>query len=299
MVIADTPPIIPNRYHFVFGLRPRAEAFHLVHYLCLASCLEVNRPEAIYFHYGCEPYGRYWDLIRDRLTLVPIEPVPLVASHRYRERAVSRYRYAHHADFIRLERVVEHGGIYADIDTIFVHPAPEALRRQPFVLGREDDIYDPDTRAAGPSLCNAVIMAQPGAEFGRRWLAAMAGAFDGSWSRHSTLLPYRLSQEHPDLIHVEPSRTFYKHMWTRDGLHSLLEGCDPDTEGVVSMHLWAHLWWDWRRRDFSRFHAGQLTEEYIRSTDTTYTLAARPFLPAPKPARRGPLGALRRVWMRQ
>jgi hypothetical protein len=135
-------------------------------------------------------------------------------------------------------------------------------------------------------------MSRPGAEFGRRWQAAMAGAFDGSWSAHSTGLPYRLSQAHPALIHVEPSRTFYRHMWTRDGLRTLLEGRDPDTDGVVSMHLWAHLWWDWRRRDFSTFHAGRLTEDFIRRVDTTYTLAARPFLPPP-PTRRWPgLGAL-------
>ena len=34
---------IPNVYHFVFGLRPQTEPFHLMFYLCLASCLAVNR----------------------------------------------------------------------------------------------------------------------------------------------------------------------------------------------------------------------------------------------------------------
>ena len=107
----------------------------------------------------------------------------------------------------------------------------------------------------------------------------MDKAFDGAWSSHSTLLPQQLSEQYPNLIHIEPSRTFYKHMWTREGIHTLLKGYDPDYSGMVSMHLWSHLWWSKRRRDFSAFHAGLLDEEYIRNVDTTYNMVARKYLP--------------------
>lgn len=70
----------------------------------------------------------------------------------------------------------------------------------------------------------------------------MPAHFDGSWSHHSTLLPFQLAQEHPHLVHVEPPRSFYKHMWTREGLRTLREGRDADYDGVVGMHLWSHLW---------------------------------------------------------
>lgn len=271
--------MIPNRFHFVFGLRKQVAPFHLVHYLCLASCLEVNRPETIYFHYRYEPHGRYWDLIRPRLTLVKTEPVPFLSRFRYQDRYVAKFSYAHHADFLRLEKLVEKGGIYADMDTIFVNPIPSRLFSEPFVLGREDDIVDQTTGQVRRSLCNAFIMSERGSEFGRLWSQTMEKSFDGSWSRHSTLLPQELSERHGDLIHVEPSRTFYKHMWTREGIATLLEGLDPDYSGVVSMHLWSHLWWSRWRRDFSRFHAGKLTEKYIRRVDTTYNRIARQFLP--------------------
>jgi len=69
-------------------------------------------------------------------------------------------------------------------------------------------------------------------------------------------------QEYPSLIHLEPARSFYKHMWTREGIHTLLEGYDRDYQGVLSMHLWNHLWWSKERRDFSDFHQGRLTEKY-------------------------------------
>jgi hypothetical protein len=83
---------------------------------------------------------------------------------------------------------------------------------------------------------------------------------------------------YPDLIHIEPARSFYKHMWTREGIQTLFEGCDTDFSGVYSIHLWSHLWWSKRRRDFSDFHAGLITEENIHTTPNTYNLLARRYL---------------------
>lgn len=271
---------VPNVFHFVFGLRRRPQPFHLVHYLCVASCLEVNRPDAVFLYYRHEPRGPYWRLIAPRVTSVPIHAATPASRFRYRDRHVRRYRYAHVSDFVRLEKLLEHGGVYADIDTVFVNPVPRELFGHSFVLGREADVVDQRTGRREPSLCNAFIMAEPEAEFGRLWQTRMASVFDGSWSTHSTLLPHTLMLERPESIHVEPSRTFYKHMWTPEGLRTLLEGLDPDFDGVASMHLWSHLWWARRRRDFSGFHGGLVTEDYIRDGRTTYAVAARPFLPA-------------------
>ena len=272
---------IPKQFHFVFGLRKQTEPFHLAFYLCLASCRAVNQAERIYFYFHYEPWGRYWDMARALVTPVHVPLDPVVAAFAYRDPGITRYRYAHHSDFIRLEQLLSTGGVYADIDTLFVNPFPERLWEERFVLGREADVSPGPGQPARPSLCNALIMAEPDAEFGRLWLAEMRRAFDGSWSGHSTLLPERLRERHPELIHVEPERTFYKHRFTRDGIASLLERLDPDFEGVVSMHLWSHLWWSRRRRDFSSFHAGRMTERHVAHVDTTYNVVARRYLPPP------------------
>ncbi len=271
--------MIPNRFHFVFGLQRQTPPLHLVHYLCLQSCLEVNRPDALYFYYHYEPQGRYWDLIREKLILVKIPRVPFIDRYRYRDRRVARYKYAHASDFVRLEKLVAHGGVYADMDTLFVNPIPQALYEKNFVLGHEGEIPDPLTKQLRPSVCNAFILAERDAAFGKIWLEKLQGAFDGTWSHHSTLLPCELAAQHPDLVHLEPPRTFYKHLWARKGLHSLLEGLDEDNDGVVSFHLWAHLWWSRWRRDFSDFHAGKMTEDFVQNVDTTYNVVARKFLP--------------------
>ena len=53
-------PRIPRTAHFVFGLRPQVEPFHLVHYLAIASCAAVVAPERIVVHCHELPYGFYW-----------------------------------------------------------------------------------------------------------------------------------------------------------------------------------------------------------------------------------------------
>ena len=284
--------MIPKTFHFVFGLRDKPEPFHLVFYLCLESCRQVNRPTDIFFHCHHEPYGPYWDLIRDHLTIVPVQPDAFINAYRYPQEILNQFRYAHHADVVRLDALITHGGIYADVDTIFVNPLPDELLQHPCVLGREDDVDCSRTGTRRPSLCNAVIASAPGSAFVRAWRERLYAEFDGTWSNHSGFLSYALSQELPDQIHVEPPRTFFKHGFRPQDLRVLLEGLDTDVDGVVSMHLWSHLWWDRRRTEFSRVHAGMITEDYVRTVDTTWTVVARQFLPAPNPARVAQAAAL-------
>lgn len=265
---------IPNQFHFVFGLKRQWTSFHILHYLCLESCWQVNRPDTIYFHHDHVPHGKYWDRIKDRLTLVKVSPDDFVADFEYEDRGINPYRYAHHADFIRLRQLTEYGGIYADIDTLFVNPYPKSLFEHDYVLGREDDVVDARSGESRPSICNALIMSRPQAEFGKIWLRESRDAFDGTWSNHSTLLPYRLSQRHPGLVHVEPPRSFYRYMWTVEDISALFEKCEDDWEDAYSIHLW----WSRRRKDFSRVHAGMFTEKYIRNVDTTFNLVARKYL---------------------
>ncbi len=155
-------PGIPRIAHFVFGLRQQHEPFHPLHFLALETCRRVLQPDAIYLHYHWLPFGALWDTIRPHLTLVRVDRVEAVDRATYDDRLVpEEYRYAHHADFLRLDALIEHGGIYADIDTLFLRPLPESLWRQPFVIGREPDVVDEHTGERRASLCNALLMSRP------------------------------------------------------------------------------------------------------------------------------------------
>jgi hypothetical protein len=268
--------MIPNVFHFVFGLKPQNEPFHLMYYLCLASCLEVNKPDQVCFHYYHEPHGEWWERIKPRLHLRRIEPERFVADYNYSDSAVGMFRYAHLSDFSRLRILLGEGGIYADIDTLFLRPIPAEWFTAQFILGREKA---PAEAGDGGSLCNAWIASVPGAEFCRRWLEGMMEAFDGTWSNHSTLLPYRLSCEFPHLLHIEPETSFYALDWTPYSINALFLRNTPLPDNAYSLHLWNHLWFDRKRIDFSHFHSRLLTVDYVAFADTTYARHARRFLP--------------------
>jgi hypothetical protein len=177
----------------------------------------------------------------------------------------------------------QEGGIYADIDTLFLRPFPrEWLRQRQFILGRERAV---EGQGIEGSLCNAWIASAPGATFGRRWLEGSSQAFDGSWSEHSTLLPYRLSQQHPDELQVEPESSFYALDWSPADINALFCRRVELPPDAYSLHLWNHLWWSPRRLDFSPFHQGLLTPDYVAFANTTYAHHARRFLPAGLPVR--------------
>ena len=112
-----------------------------------------------------------------------------------------------------------------------------------------------------------------------RWREQIEDALDGSWSAHSCFLADDLARAHPDDVRVEPERTFHAFPPTPDGLRRLLVDRETDLDGIVSIHLAAHLWWEETRRDFSPVHAQQIDEAWIRAGGSTYALAAQRFLP--------------------
>jgi Glycosyltransferase sugar-binding region containing DXD motif len=290
MVEPSPEPRVPRVAHFVFGLKPQTEPFHLIHYLAIESCRRQLGPDTIYLHHRHLPFGLWWDRIRPHLTLVEVDEVPEVTAASYDTRLVpAALRYAHHADFVRLDALIEHGGVYADIDTLFLAPFPDDLFGSAFVIGDEGPQRDELTGELRPSLCNALMLAEPGAAFARAWREQMAAELNGTWSNHSGFLAHRLSRERPHQLRVEPAATFLPVPCSIEGLHDLLESDDLLGDGppgeaarladAVSLHLWAHLWWDVGRLDFSPVHAGQITPDWVRSAPTTYARLARPYLP--------------------
>lgn len=274
---------IPNIYHFIFGFKPQSEEFHLAYYLCIESCIQVNKPEKIFFHYRNLPYGKLWEKIRSTLTLNKIEDIYFVENFTYADKTIEQFRYAHIADIVRLEVLKKYGGIYADIDTLFVNPLPAHLFCKEFILGHEKvDSIQPAAIRAGGSLCNAWIASAKDSTFCTLWLNTIREEFDGSWSAHSTFLPYKLSQQYAEFIHVEPERSFFYFDWSAEGIDRIFYGRELNLDGVYSIHLWSHLWWSPKKNNFSKFNNKMLTDRYVRSGSSNYSKLASRFLPEAK-----------------
>jgi hypothetical protein len=275
---------IPKHFHFIFGLKPQKEEFHIAYYLCLKSCLAVNKPDRISFYYHYQPYGEWWDRIEPELELIRVDLEEFIVDNpdylRHQEGQfiyASNLNYAHQADFIRLRILIEQGGVYADMDTLFVHPLPTELFHNDFVIGTEGDIADKNG-VMQRSLCNAFMLSRPAAIFPTQWLENMYKVFNGSWRQHSCIEASKLAKQFPDALTILPKKHFYHHDFSPKGIFTLFEGLDTDFDGVYSMHLWNHLWWESTRIDFSNFHHGLLTENYIQNKNTTFAVAARRFL---------------------
>lgn len=120
---------IPKIVHFIHGLRRPEPTLDLVHYLAIKAAHEVLKPDKIMFHYHYMPVGEHFERIKHLLTL---RQVPLVEN--IFGRPVSHY--AHRADVVRLEALLEFGGIYLDLDLISLKPVDHLLHHE-FVMAQE------------------------------------------------------------------------------------------------------------------------------------------------------------------
>lgn len=272
--------MIPRILHFVSGLKERPEPFHFVHYAAIESARRVIEPDAIYLHHGHAPFGPWWDRVADQVVTTEVRPVPEVdAAGRSRGRVPARYLYAHHADFVRLDALIATGGIYSDLDVVFVRPPEPDLLEAPFVLGAEAPVRDELTGHQRPSLCNAVMMSEPGSAFAREWRSRMAGALNGTWSNHSGFLSEALTHQMPDAVRVVPEETFFPFPASPAGLAQLFLESHEIPQATLAVHLWAHLWWERSRRDMSPVHAAWATPSGARRSRSTWARLVHPYLP--------------------
>ncbi|WP_114377552.1 glycosyltransferase family 32 protein [Elioraea thermophila] len=255
--------MIPKTVHFVFGM---ADDFiyrfwTLLNHVCVMSAVDRLKPDRVLFHCGSEPLGPWWRLTRPHVEVVRIKPPAEVFGNKL-------LHYAHKADVVRLQVLLEHGGIYLDSD-VFVHRDFDDLLAHSVVLGEE---------GPGPGqaygLCNGVILAEPNAPFLRRWFDEYrwfrSRGKDEFWAEHSVRLPLKLAREHPDEITIVPYNTFHWPLADGEGL-TLLYGPWPgyDPRSTHANHLWQSL---------AKPHAYDLTPGKVRRKDSAFARWASPYL---------------------
>jgi glycosyltransferase involved in cell wall biosynthesis/SAM-dependent methyltransferase len=256
---------IPRIFHFITGMEPNfgGRPFSFVHSMAIRSALQVNKGfrARVYYHY--EPSGKYWDAIKDDVELIRVEPPTEVFGNPVQ-------LYAHKADVLRLQILLEHGGIYLDLDTI-CQRSFEPLLDGRVVMGREEQLAaDGTTKVVG--LCNATIIAPPNAEFLRLWYETYrefkGGKAGDAWNKFSVQIPMALASAHPSLLHIEPASSFFWPSWDRESIASMFV-MDCEFPEAYSFHLWEGESWKFTK---------DVSSDSVMTIDTTYNKIARRFV---------------------
>ena len=233
-------------------MRAGGKPFSLVHYVAVASCFAVNHPRRIYLYYSDEPSGYWWEKAKPFLTPIRVSPALSVFGH-------SLLRAEHVADVLRLQILIECGGVYLDLDVISIRPfAP--LMEFDTVMGEE----------YGVGLCNAVILARSGSLFLRRWLDTYRSFDSREWNMHSVRVPFLLSQQAPNTVNVVDHKSFFWPMYWSEHLAAFFRkrGSEFCTRSFC-VHLWQSLAWSYLEH---------VTEDQILTTDTEFCSLMRPYL---------------------
>lgn len=215
---------IPNIIHFCFGLREQTEPFLLVYYLAVMSAKIVNNPDKIYMYYHYEPFGPLWERLKPHIILEKVELPTMI-----RDKPITQT--AHKSDFVRMEKLIECGGVYFDIDTISYRPYKDLLNNE-CVLAWE--IFP-------THICNAIMMSKPNSEFMTVWNSEYYNYFksDG-WGEASVRLPAILYHNHPSKVKVLEADYFFRP--SHYEMEKLFIRTDvPIPKNAVTLHLWESM----------------------------------------------------------
>jgi len=228
--------MIPNIFHFI-NVGPRE--FSLMHFLSIYTAYKLNNPDKIYVYVDHEQKDNiYWDILKD---IVEYEFVEAPTIHK----GVPIESFQYKADIIRMEKLIERGGIYMDLDVLSLKPLTD-LRNHNIVLGSEAS-DDPNSTNLEDfkSITNAVLMTEPNNDFIKFWYDQIGDNLIGKpWAYHAVCLPKKLLQENSFDVHLDPSKTFlpfcfrHPYIWNSNMNHRINEFDESYT-----IHLWETIWW--------------------------------------------------------
>jgi len=281
---------IPKIAHFIFGLKnpfyhPGAGHFDFLSYLAVRSALVSLNPDEVQLHYtylaeppsadpAADPLTNPWikRLSREsKFKLVHHAPAPPEGSNT---------QYAHLSDTMRLEFLLETGGIYFDIDAFALRPFDKLLTSpRDIVLGAEG--------GNRWGLCNAIMAARPNSTFVGRWLRSYDKVdFSREWNYHSVILPKEMAEQHPSEVCALAPDAFFWPTWTWRHVEWMHEELSRDQaaywkgeidrhggslfENQVAYHAWSQMAWD--------RHLRYLTPQRVKTVDTRFNLLVRRFL---------------------
>lgn len=215
---------IPNVVHYVFGLERDFGhiKFGLTHYLSILGTTMNIGPQFIKWTYRYLPEGVWWNCASPHLHFNRVEDVTHVHG---RPRPM---RVQHKADILRMQIMLNEGGMYMDSDVIPLRSWGSLRNFSNLVMGKEGEY----------GLCNAVMLGAANTTFINRWWAEYA-TFDPEkqWAYHSVSLPKQLQGAHPSEVTVLSPTAFFT-----PSFEMLTAMYDKDDKYSYTDNFAVHLW---------------------------------------------------------
>lgn len=198
---------IPRIVHFIVGQEKRentqnqstsSSSFIFINYLNILAARRQLKPDKLYIHYHTEPNTFWWNQTKQdpdiNVTLVKSRLVESIFNK-------SVDQLAHRADVMRLEILINYGGIYFDTDVLALRSFEPLLSLADVVMANQDD----DEKTA----CSAIVIAKKNATFLRRVYDAYQSFDDSCWDCHSVRLTGQLALIYPNEARLLPTVTFF------------------------------------------------------------------------------------------
>ena len=243
--------MIPNNLHYVH-LSHSGRPWRLHHYLSVKSAYIRGGFDSITIWVDSIPEGKWWELTEKMVNIQQVVPPTEIFGKPITQEA-------HKSDVIRLQVLIQYGGVYVDTDTIFVKSFKDLLNNK-VVLGQQNV-------NGSEGLCPAVILSEPNSVFLTNWLMGFKDSFGGgppgspTWCTHSVQYPLWLSQQIPEELTLEDHEAFFWPLYHQDHIEALFEK-DMKFPNAYSHHLW---------ESSGKKYLDNLTEDIILNTNTTFT----------------------------
>lgn len=243
--------MVPNILHYIH-LSNGGREWKLHHYLSVKSAYIRSGVDKIFIWVDNEPSGEWWEKTKPLVETNQITPPTEIFG-------IPITQQAHKSDVLRLQILLEHGGIYVDTDTIFVK-SYESLLNNKFVLGQQG-------LNGVEGLCPAVMLSEPNSTFGQHWLAGFKDSFKGgppgsnTWCTHSVIYPGWLSKRIPDEITILNHEAFFWPLYHQNHIEAMF------VQNLTFPNAYSHHLWE----SSGKKYLDELTEDIIFTKNTTFT----------------------------
>jgi len=245
--------MVPNVIHFIWLTGPKSREFSYFNYMAVKAAKE--RTGAVIVIHCNEPpkNNKFWEMA----LLYGICRQIDVPTH-VGDTEITHVQYA--SDVIRLQLLYKWGGIYIDTDMILTKPLTPLMGR-PLTMAIESVNEDGSPK----SVANGVILAAPRSEFLKLMLDATPIAMKSDiWANHAVTLPLELSKEYPNMVHLEPKKSFFpfdlaKNYPFEEGKHQEYREMMQDAYGL---HIYETFWRDQLKH---------ITEDMLKSSSCLFS----------------------------